>query len=304
MNVIRRFFQPSDSEDSTEPVTAGENRNGNYAGGLEGSTRPLAAEEMPTLAGQHLVYAQMSDVGIVRHTNQDTAISMYTTISSAENRPDFGIFIIADGMGGHQNGEKASAVAARTVFNEILRGVFVPQMSDEDERPTVPEVMEAAIMKANAEVLRQVAEGGTTLTAVVIVGDFAYIGHVGDSRAYLIHKGVPEQITRDHSYVQRLFELGEINQEQLEHHQQKNVLYMALGQPELRDIEVQTRRIPADSTLIICTDGLWGQVEDKAMLKVIAEQPDLQLACAELIATANMNGGVDNVSAILIRVPA
>lgn len=271
---------------------------------LDGTTRPLPSEESPTFVSAHLMFAQASDVGIARQLNQDSALSFFATLSSVENRPDFGIFIIADGMGGHHDGERASAVAARTVMLELIRRVYMLMMLDAPDRPPVTEAINDAILRANAEVISQVPEGGTTLTTVIIVGDLAYIGHVGDSRAYLLHKGIPEQLTRDHSYVQRLFELGQLDQDEVENHLQKNVLYKALGQPDLSEIEILTRRLPANSTLLLCCDGLWGQVRDHEITQILTENPDLQTACTELIAAANNAGGIDNVSVIVVRIPS
>ncbi len=271
---------------------------------LEGATRPLPSDEGPSFAGAHLMFAQASDVGIARQINQDSALSFFATLSSTENRPDFGIFVIADGMGGHHDGERASAVAARAVMVELNRRVYLPMMLDASDRPPVTEAINDAILRANADVISQVPDGGTTLTVVVVVGDLAHIGHVGDSRAYLFHKGIPEQLTRDHSYVQRLFELGQLDQSELDNHIQKNVLYKALGQPDLAEIEIMTRRLPANSTLLLCCDGLWGQVRDHEITRILNENSDLESACSELIDAANKAGGIDNVSVIIVRVPS
>ena len=271
---------------------------------FDGATRPLPSDESPNFVSAHLMFAQASDVGIARQINQDSALSFFSTLSSVENRPDFGVFIIADGMGGHHDGERASAVAARTVMLEIIRRVYMLMMLDAPDRPPVTEAINDAILRANAEVISQVPEGGTTLTAVVIVGDLAYIGHVGDSRAYLLHKGIPEQLTRDHSYVQRLFELGQLDQDEVENHLQKNVLYKALGQADLSEIEIMTRRLPANSTLLLCCDGLWGQVRDHEIAQILTENADLQTACTELVDAANKAGGIDNVSVIIVRIPS
>jgi protein phosphatase len=126
---------------------------------------------------------------------------------------------------------------------------------------------------------------------------------VGDSRAYLIHNGKAEQITRDHSYVQRLFELGQLDSDEMSNHVIKNVLYRALGQGESLEVDVYTKRLPAMSFLLLCSDGLWGQVKEQVLVDTICRNSDPQTASAELIRLANMAGGVDNVSAIVIQVP-
>ncbi|MDX2141069.1 MAG: protein phosphatase 2C domain-containing protein [Chloroflexota bacterium] len=311
MNVFRRLRKHPDSDSTPQggigdaagdmkekPDTAPLKLN------VEGTTRPLPTDDTPAYTSEHLSFAQASDVGIVRTNNQDAAASFFATLSSAENRPDFGIFVIADGMGGHHDGEKASAIAARTVLAELTRRVYLPLLSmDEEQRPQITEAINDAILLANDAVINLVPEGGTTLTACVIVGDFAYFGHVGDSRAYIIHQGQAEQITRDHSYVQRLYELGNLDSNELSNHPQKNVLYRALGQPEMQEVDVTWRRLPANSALLLCSDGLWGQVRDNELVKALAAHVEPPTVCRELIAQANLNGGIDNVSVILVRIP-
>lgn len=311
MNVFRRLRKHPDSDGTLQGETG--DATGDTKGKpdtaplkplVEGTTRPLPTDDTPLYTSDHLSFAQASDIGTVRTNNQDAAASFFTTLSSAENRPDFGIFVIADGMGGHHDGEKASAIAARTVVAELTRRVYLPLLSmDEDTRPQVTEAINDAILLANDAVINQVPEGGTTLTACVLVGDFAYFGHVGDSRAYIVHQGQAEQITRDHSYVQRLYELGNLDSNELSNHPQKNVLYRALGQPEMQEVDVTWRRLPANSTLLLCSDGLWGQVRDHDIVKTMNAHPELTAACRALIAQANQNGGIDNVSVILVRIP-
>jgi serine/threonine protein phosphatase PrpC len=312
MKALRRIFSQSEHESGKiEPVPSKNgiesdmDEHGTNPLPLEGITRPLAGDdETPALIFAHLMYGQASDQGIVRKNNQDTAHSFLSTCASTDIRPDFGVFIVADGMGGHHDGEIASAIAARTVVNEIVRRVFLPMVSGSDEdRPPIAEALDAAIMKANAEVVRSVPDGGTTLTAAVIIGDLACIGHVGDSRAYLIDQRSAEQITRDHSYVQRLFELGQIDASDTSTHPIKNVLYRALGQTESLEVDISTRRLPAYSHLLICSDGLWGQVKDSEIVRIVNQHDNPQAACLDLIALANQRGGIDNVTAILIKVP-
>jgi serine/threonine protein phosphatase PrpC len=269
----------------------------------DGTTRPLSPDEetAPGFDLAHLAFGQATDVGTVRKNNQDAALSFLSTSTSSDDRPDMGVFVVADGMGGHHDGEIASAIAARTVITELVRRVYVPLLSGEGDTAPITEALTEAIERANDAVVRSVPEGGTTCTAAVILGDLAYVGHVGDSRAYLIHSGKIEQITRDHSYVQRLYELGQL--EDAANHPIKNVLYRALGQGESLEVDVYTKRLPAMSFLLLCSDGLWGQVRDQDILDIIARHSNAQAACAELIMAANQAGGVDNVSAILVQIP-
>jgi len=312
MNVFRRLFNTSETNKEpspTEPtrdtalVSAAEDMES--MAGLNGATRPLPEEEEPAaLDLRHLMFGQHSDIGMVRKNNQDAIHSFYAVSESVDDRPGFGVFLVADGMGGHHDGEIAASIAARTVLNELIRSLYLPMLaSNEDERPPITEAIETAIITANSAVVRSVPEGGTTLTVAVIQDDLVCVGHVGDSRAYLIHGREAEQLTRDHSYVQRLAELGQIDAADASSHLIKNVLYRALGQTEQLEVDILTRRLPSQSYLLLCSDGLWGQVKEYEIISTVVNNPNPQAACRELVARANASGGVDNVSAILVQVP-
>lgn len=273
----------------------------------DGATRPLPPES-PTPAkssSEHLIFGQLTDVGMVRNNNQDAMLSFFSTGRSAEERPDFGLFVVADGMGGHHDGEKASAITARTLTREITKTVYLPMLSGESEGSSAPitEILVEAVHKANAEVVSKVPDGGTTLTAVTIIGDLAYVVHVGDSRVYMITQDSMEKITRDHSLVQRLIELDQLTPEEAADHPQKNVLYRALGQSESLEVDTLTRRLQPNARLLLCSDGLWNQVEDREILDIVLKHTDPQEACVQLVNLANARGGVDNVTTILLQLP-
>ncbi len=271
----------------------------------DGATRPLPEETLIAFMGNgHLTFGQATDIGMVRNNNQDSAFSFFSTLRSADERPDFGLFIVADGMGGHHDGEKASAMTANTVAKEVVATIYTPLLTGETEnQPPLSEALTAAIEKANVEVIKHVPDGGTTVTSVVIIGDLAYIAHVGDSRIYLLHKDGIEQITRDHSLVQRLIELDQITPQEAVDHPNKNMLYRAIGQNEVVEVDTLTRRLPPKSRLLLCSDGLWNQVEDKEILDVVKQSPTPQEACNKLVAMANKRGGIDNVTVILLHMP-
>lgn len=275
-----------------------------------GITRPLPeAEQFNETAKGHLAFGQASDQGMVRLNNQDAAFSFYFTSETIDDFPDFGIFVVADGMGGHQEGEKASAITARTMATEVLSKIYIPLVNGVDindpDQPTIVEAMVDAVQKANESVRNQVEDGGTTLTGVVIRGEAAHIAHVGDSRAYWINNGSSiERITRDHSVVERLIELGQITPEEAEYHDQRNVLYRAIGQNEDVEVEIHRKRLVPNSYILLCSDGLWNMVNDKDILEIIKNTPDTQTACEKLVALANAHGGSDNITAILIKTPA
>ncbi|MEO8397294.1 MAG: SpoIIE family protein phosphatase, partial [Chloroflexota bacterium] len=137
----------------------------------------------------------------------------------------------------------------------------------------------------------------------IIIGDLAYIAHVGDSRIYLLTKDSIEQLTRDHSLVQRLIELDQLTPEEAADHPNKNMLYRALGQNEAVEVDTLTRRLPPKARLLFCSDGLWNQVEEKDIVEVVKQTANPQEACNKLIALANKRGGADNVTVILLQMP-
>lgn len=272
----------------------------------DGVTRPLSPEPVITARNNHLTFGQSSDTGMVRSNNQDSVLSFFFTSKSADQRPDFGLFIVADGMGGHHDGEKASALTARIVANHVISNIYLPMLggeSDDADRPTISEALIAAVKQANNEVLKEVPDGGTTLTAAAILGDLVHIVHVGDSRAYLISQSTIEQITRDHSLVQRLIELNQLTRDEADEHPQKNVLYRAIGQSDTLEVDTVTRRLPANSALLICSDGLWGHLEDDILFETVKQHSVPQEACDRLISLANTKGGTDNITAILLKIP-
>jgi serine/threonine protein phosphatase PrpC len=271
----------------------------------ENATRPLPQESLLSLLGSaHLSFGQVSEVGMVRNNNQDAAFSFFATLRSADVRPDFGLFVVADGMGGHHDGEKASAMTVNILAQQVTNTIYLPLLNDDNQNQTpINDALVAAVQKANTEVMARVPDGGTTATAAVIIGDRAYVAHVGDSRLYLITSDSVEQLTRDHSLVQRLIELDQLTPEEATEHPQKNVLYRALGQSETVEVDVLTRRLPPKSRLLLCSDGLWNLVESSEIVEVVRQHDNPQEACSRLVTLANKRGGLDNITVILVRLP-
>ena len=272
----------------------------------DGITRPLPPETVISSSNEHLLFGQATDVGMVRTNNQDAVFSFVSTSRSSQQRPDFGLFVVADGMGGHHDGEKASAITASMVASYITHHIFLPMLNSDDDTERVPvtESMIAAVQKANADIITKVPDGGTTLTAVAVIGDLAYVAHVGDSRIYLVTKDNIEQITRDHSLVQRYVELNLLTREEASVHAQKNVLYRALGQSETLEVDALTRRLPPNAKLMLCSDGLWNLVTEEEIADIVSKHSNPQEACDKLVALANAHGGTDNITVIILRIPA
>ena len=201
---------------------------------------------------QALTYGIASDIGIVRNNNEDACFGMQWQSITVDDRPDFGLFIVADGMGGHLDGERASGVAVQTLASEMIGEIYSPMLKDFNagSSPTILEALVNASEVANRAVIKRVPGGGTTLSAVAIVGNLAYLVHVGDSRAYLLYEDKIEQLTTDHTLVQRLIEMKELTLEEAAHYPQKNVLYRAIGQNEQLKMERQVRALPAGSSVL------------------------------------------------------
>ncbi len=253
---------------------------------------------------RHLVVGRASDVGLVRSHNEDASLIVESVIEGDQTVETVGLFVVADGMGGHQAGEVASALAARIVASYLMQDVYIPylrQTTHQADQPSLTESLQQAVEAANQAVHNQVPGSGTTLTCALIIDARAYLAHVGDSRAYLYYNQELKQITRDHSYVDKLVELGQISAEAAAVHPQRNVLYRAVGQGDQLEIDIHLLDLPSSSRLLLCSDGLWGMLSDSIIQAVLASARSPQDACQELIAAANEAGGRDNITAIVVE---
>jgi len=243
---------------------------------------------------------KLSDIGRQRERNEDSFYVIESLMHHNYGQEPFGLFIIADGMGGHQKGEVASSLAARVTANNILEDIYLPYLANtqsSDNRP-LNEVLVATVENANNMVQEQVPEGGTTLTAALVMGNNAYIAHVGDTRVYIFKQGELKQITTDHSLAKRLQDTGGASEEEVAHVQ--NVLYKAIGQGGALEADTYVQHLPFGASLLLCSDGLWGQVKDDVIKEVLSSASTPQEACERLITIANENGGPDNITAIVV----
>jgi serine/threonine protein phosphatase PrpC len=274
------------------------------------STNPLPGEPVGVdaihtsrLEPQQLISGCAQSVGKQRDHNEDCLFAFSVTTGGESNSAPLGLFIVADGMGGHQFGEVASSAAVRTMANYILKRfhAYLVNPSEGMEEP-LQEMMRAAITEAQRAVTQAAPGSGTTLTAALVLGQQMTIGHVGDSRAYAVRPdGRIEALTRDHSLVKRLEELGQITSEEAAAHPQRNVLYRALGQGEVLEPDIFTTPFPQPGYLLICSDGLWSVLPDDNLSRLVISAPNLQDACQSLVEAANDAGGPDNITAVLVQ---
>ncbi len=258
------------------------------------------------LNGMHQILVGIGQsTGIERSHNEDALLVLTGRSAGETPLPEFGLFVVADGMGGHRAGEVASAVSVRTVARKLTEKAILQIFDTDDDHESAPlqELLREAMEEANQAVVDLVPGGGTTLTTAVLLGHQVTIGHVGDSRIYFIDDGKTEVVTRDHSLVERLRELGQLTPEEAENHPQRNVLYRAIGQGANLEVDVLTLPAPRGGHLLICSDGLWGVVTDPDILTIVNGANHPQTACEQLVKAANAAGGPDNITAVLIRFP-
>jgi serine/threonine protein phosphatase PrpC len=293
MNIIDKLFKRSKTEPSRRAHVSAD------------TARQAIIDTDPGMA-RHILVGQAQSIGLERKHNEDVLFVLTGNSSGEQRLSDFGLFIVADGMGGHRSGEIASAIASRTVAKRLTQETLLDLFEIEPlqgDRPPLLNVVQNAILDANQQVVRTLPGGGTTLTMVLLVGDQMTIGHVGDSRAYVITKNEAKVITRDHTFVERLLELGEVTQEEASIHPQRHVLYRAIGQGDALKADVFTYPTPHGGMLLLCSDGLWGVVSDDDILDLVANASNPQEACDRLVHAAILGGGPDNISTVLVKFP-
>ena len=233
-----------------------------------------------------------TDVGQKRKMNQDYVFASADPVGNLPN-----LFVVADGMGGHNAGDYASSHAVGTVVEEIRQ--------DADFNPI--KVIRHAIESANTEIITQAQNDenlrgmGTTMVVATIVGHYAYVANVGDSRLYLVNQQIL-QVTKDHSLVQEMVRMGEINAEQARNHPDKNIITRALGAERTVDIDFFDLKLEPGNVILMCSDGLSNMVEDSQIREIIPDtEKNLEEKGKILISEANRNGGKDNIAVVLIE---
>jgi protein phosphatase len=276
------------------------------------TTAPLTDQQINTIvAGQSLKYEMKQliasvgqSVGKQRDHNEDSVLALTSTMSGSAESIPFGLYIVADGMGGHQFGEVASNAAIRIMGGNITKKFqsYLYNLPTQPLQDSLQEVMETSILEAHQYVQREAPGSGTTVTAALVLGQQVTIAHVGDSRAYAVYPdGRMETITRDHSLVKRLEELGHLSKDEAENFPHRNVLIRALGQGESLEADIFTVPFPQPGYLMICSDGLWGVLNENDIFRMITDAPNLHRACQNLVEAANAAGGPDNITVILAQ---
>ena len=232
--------------------------------------------------------AYSTDVGKTKDLNED---SLYLN-------EDLGLFIVADGMGGHNAGEVASNLAVTIIGAFIAEGLASAHNAAELVRSAVEKANEIILQKS----LHQTAwsEMGTTVLVALLQDDQAIIAHVGDSRAYMLRDGALEQLTEDHTFVAEWLKEGLITKEEARTHSQRHGLTEAVGVTDEVEIDVSVRPWDDSGCLLLCSDGLTDMIEDEEILDILTSSTEPAHACRRLVDAANQKGGRDNITVVLV----
>lgn len=265
--------------------------------------------------------AGQSDAGREREKNEDW---FYLRVVQSLQEELSGLFVVADGMGGHMAGEVASQLAVETLESEFSRSPRATRKLDAKARQAWIEGKDVSTLLADAPIMAAIREAvqranrvvydytqhypdraydaGSTVTMAVIKGWTAYIANVGDSRTYLLREGRLQPLTTDHSLVAGLVAAGRIQPDEIYTHPQRNVVYRSLGGDPQVEVDLTRQALQPGDQLLLCSDGLWEMVRDPEMTTLLEGAPDVWAACERLVQTANEHGGEDNITAIVVRV--
>lgn len=244
--------------------------------------------------GGIMVSGAISDVGKTRENNQD---AFY--VSKDSSLP---LYMVADGMGGHNAGEVASTMAMK-----IIGSNFAMNKGKLTSKEKILKLIKNSIEEANTKIYLKSLESeecqgmGTTITLAYIHEGEVLLGHVGDSRAYLIRRENIEQLTEDHSFVNELIKIGSITKEQAVNHPKKNMITRAVGSSSIIESDLIARNFKKDDILFLCSDGLFNMINDLEIVQVFNREHDIQKACETLANLANHRGGLDNITVVAIK---
>jgi len=239
-------------------------------------------------------YASATDTGTVRKNNED--------FRAVLNVGHDTVFVIADGMGGHAVGELASRTAVEYVLSALPR-----ELETAKNKKEIEDVLHLIIEKANVRVYLESLDNkefqgmGTTLTIAVLRDWRLYVSHIGDCRVYLMHGSTLDRLTVDHTLVQELVDSGSITEEEAMTHPKRHVLLKSLGVNEYMSPDTYSFDISEGDLILMCTDGLYGYVEETEIRTILRRHKDLDACAGQLVGAANRMGGKDNVTVILIH---
>lgn len=257
-------------------------------------------------------FGNLTDVGRQREHNEDNMLTSLFRFGAGQRRVEYSLFIVADGMGGAAAGEVASELSVQTVATVAYESLLKIHMNHDQAWLNPGNVLRNAVERANQEVFTRAREVpqfmgmGATLTTILVCQGRAFIGQVGDSRAYMLRNGELRQVTRDHSFVGELLRDGRITEAEARTHPRKNIITRAVGSRPRVQVDIFVERLQAGDLLLSCSDGLSGMVTDEEMKQMLVEgrtkHHTLMQMCENLVARANEHGGTDNITVSLAAI--
>lgn len=265
---------------------------------------PCALTEQGPSAALSMRVSAASDRGRRRAAtaNEDDFLVVTGTQRAQGQLQPFGLFVVADGMGGHDDGQQASYLTIKATFDYLAPWLISAELAGADVLP----LMQGALQNANRALYARNRAArtnmGSTVTAAFIAGHEARICNVGDSRVYLLGAASPlQRLTVDHSFVEGLVMAGVIQREDVYTHPKRNRIYRSLGQQELVQIDTFCQSVAARDQLLLCSDGLWEMLRDAEIECVLRQGRDKHSASGRLIELANEHGGADNITVLLVE---
>lgn len=240
--------------------------------------------------------ACLTDIGRTREINEDSVLC-----KTVKNGWD--LLIVADGMGGHNAGEVASSIAVKSISEYIEK-----KAASIDSGESAARAVKDAVIQANSDIFNESKKDvscsgmGTTVTIALMSQYAMLVGHVGDSRAYILRDGVISKITSDHSLVAELVKNGTITEDEAQHHPQKNIITRALGAEETVQVDIESIQLKPNDTVMLCTDGLTNMLCDREIESLLTQNDDPSIAVRKLVDRANDLGGYDNITVAVAKV--
>jgi serine/threonine protein phosphatase PrpC len=293
---INNFFKKALQDQAITTVAA-------YA---EELTNALAEQQDTPPGSLEFEVGGLSHVGMDRQLNEDSLMTLTFNLSSQSSSQPRGVYAVADGMGGHAAGEVASRTVVETLSQETAK-TLLPAWS-KGELVDLEVWIKDAVLAANKAVYTRGkgagSDMGSTLVIAVLDGATLHLANVGDSRIYLVNKDNIQQLSTDHSLVERLVASGQITREEARTHDKKNVIYRTMGDKLNLEVDKSKHTLVQNDYLLLCSDGLSGMVDDPYLQNIIMNAPSPQQACEDLIKAANAAGGEDNITAIVVKIIA
>lgn len=269
-----------------------------------------------------------TDVGLVRELNEDSVLTLTLTQYYESIQTQVGLYIVSDGMGGEAAGEVASRITVRAIAEWVTDKLISASLKStkaekivaptqtgglrlaigDDNEMATTEMLRMAVINANREVMEYARANpherglGATVTVAMVVGDLLTVAHVGDSRCYLLSGDRLEQLTEDHSLVQRMIKTGSLSRAEARIHPYRNVIYRSIGSDDQVEIDIIRHKLTGGDVILLCSDGLNGMLSDDQIRDILMVNPDPTLAAKELVIAANAAGGEDNVSVTVARI--